>query len=107
MNPLKGHALNLRSIAQRTKARPDKVAYRAAQAKFQKAVKDAKCTHWHRYLENLSDKDLFTAAKYCDGPAVFRLLPPLKRPDGSLTDDPNEQAELLFQATSGPTIECD
>lgn len=107
LNPLKGHALNLRRIAQRSKAPSDKIEYRKAQARFQKEVKLAKRQHWHRYLENLTDSDLFTAAKYCDGPAQSRILPPLRMPDGTLTDDPALQAELLFQATGGPTIECD
>lgn len=107
LNPLKGNALNLRRKAQRSNVRADKVAYRAAQAAFQKAVKDAKRQHWHRFLENLTDKDLFTAAKYCDGPSESRLLPPLRQPNGSLSDSPDIQAELLFQATGGPTIPCD
>lgn len=107
LNPLKGHALNLRRLAQRTKLPADKIAYRAAQAKFQKAVKDSKRHHWQRFLENLTDKDLFTAAKYCDGPPPSRLLPPLRQTDGTLTNNPVTQADLLFQATGGPTITCD
>lgn len=107
LNPLKGHALNLRRKAQRTNSRDDKTAYRAAQAKFQKAVKDAKRHHWHRFLATLTDTTLFTAAKYCEGPPPSRILPPLRQPNGALTDDPADKAELLFQATGGPTIECD
>lgn len=107
LNPLKGHALNLRRKDQRSNTRADKVAYRAAQAKFQKAIKDSKRHHWQRFLANLTDKDLFTAARYCDGPPASRLLPPLRQPDGTLTDDPSLQSELLFQATGGPTITCD
>lgn len=37
----------------------------------------------------------------------MRNLPPLCKPDGQLTSDPAEQAKLLFQATSVPTIPCD
>lgn len=107
LSPLKGHALNLRRIAQRSKANTDKIAYRAAQAKFQKAVKDSKRHHWQLFLENLTEKDLFTAARYCDGPPTSCLLPPLRQAEGSLTDDPKLQAELLFQATGGPTINRD
>lgn len=107
LNPLKGHALNLRRVAQWSKAPHDKIEYRKAQAKFQREVKLAKRQHWHRYLENLTDTDLFTAAKYCDGPTQSCILPPLRMPDGTLTDHPALQAELLFQATGGPTIACD
>lgn len=70
-------------------------------------MKDAKRHHWHRFLATLTDANLFTAAKYCDGPPPSRILPPLQQADGSLTDDPAAKAELLFKATGGPTIACD
>lgn len=74
LNPLKGNTLNLWRKAQRNKNREDKVTYRAAQARSQKAVKDAEHYHWHRYLANLTNKDLFTAAGYCDGPTQYCIL---------------------------------
>lgn len=48
-----------------------------------------------------------TAARYTNGPPALRNLPPLCKPDGQLTSEPAEQAKLLFQATSVPTIPCD
>lgn len=81
--------------------------YRASQYAFQQACRDAKTSHWRTYLANLSAKDLFTAAKYTNGPAATQTLPPLRKQDGQLTSDPKEQANLLFQATGGPTIPCD
>lgn len=74
---------------------------------YQQACKDAKFSHWRSFLANLTAKDLFTAAKYTNGPLVSRTLPPLRKPDGQLTSNPAEQADLLFQATGGPTIPCD
>lgn len=107
LNPLKGHANNLRRKAQRTNSHSDRVVYRAAQHAYQQACKDAKVTHWRSFLANLTAQDLFTAARYTNGPPGSRTLPPLCKPNGHLTSDPAEQADLLFQATGGPTIPCD
>lgn len=107
IHPLKGHANNLRRKAQHTRKPGDRVIYRAAQNTFHQACKDAKVSHFQAFLANLSDKDLFTAAKYTSGPPAARTLPTLRRPDGQLTSNPEEQAHLIFQATGGPTIPCD
>lgn len=107
LNPLKGHANNLRRRAQRTRAPADRVLYRAAQNRYQQACKDAKISHWRTYLASLSASDLSTAARYTNGPTQSRALPPLRKPDGQLTSNPEEQAHLLFQATGVPTIPCD
>lgn len=94
LNPLKGNTLNLRRTSQCTNSKADKVAYCAAQAMFQKLVKDLQ-DHWHKFLENLTNKDLFTAAKYCERAPASRLLPPLQQTDGTLSDDPAVQAEPM------------
>lgn len=107
LNPLKVHANNLRRKAQRTNSHADRVAYRAAQHAYQHACKEAKITHWCSFLANLTARDLFTAARYTNGPPGSRTLPPLRKPDGQLTSNPAEQTDLLFQATGGPTIPCD
>lgn len=88
LNPLKGHANNLRRKAQHTGAPDDRILYQAAQHKYQQACVDAKTVHWRDYLAKLTAKDLFTAAKYTNGPQQSRMLPPLKDRDGNLTSDP-------------------
>lgn len=107
LNPLTGHANNLRRRAQRTNARADRVLYRAAQHTYQQACTDANVTHWRLFLAQLNAKDLFTAARYTNGPQASLNLPPLRKPDGQLTSNPAEQEDLMFQATGGPTIPCD
>lgn len=107
LNPLNGHAMNLRRRAQHSGELSDNVLYQAAQHKYQQLCKDAKINHWHAYLAQLSAKDLFTAAGYTNGPPAPRTLPPLTRHNGSLTSNPEEQANLLFEATGGPTVVCD
>lgn len=107
LNPLKGHATNLQPRSQRSGRPEDNVLYQAAQHKYQQACKEAKINHWRTYLSQLSDKDLFTAARYTNGPTPARTLPSLKRKDGQLTSIPSEQADLLFKATGGPTVPCD
>lgn len=106
LNPLKGHATNLRRRAPRSGLSADRVLYRAAHYKYQQACKEAKVSHWRQYLSQLSAKDIFTASGYTNGPRASRTLSPLRKPDGQLTSVPAEQADLLFQATGGPKIPC-
>lgn len=89
LNPLKGHALNLRRVAQRKKERADKIAYGVAQTKFQKAVKDFKHHHWHRFFENLTNKDLFTAERYFND----ALPPPPSSPHSIMPKIPSQTTQ--------------
>lgn len=73
------------------------------------AISAAKCAHWQTFLSTLTPATLFTASAYATKDPTVSTLPirPLKRQNGELTSEPEEQAELLFQGTSARTIPCD
>lgn len=109
LNPLKTKAQQLRRAAQRQRTHQAIQAYTLASNAYREAIVLAKNSHWHDFLASLSPSTLFTASKYVTSTTSVTSLPvpPLRRPDGSLTSDPPEQATLLFLGTSAPTIACD
>lgn len=109
LDPLKATAQQLRRLAQRHRTTQARQASHEAATTYREAISKAKRDHWHNFLANLNPSTLYLASKYTTrDPSVPLLpIPPLRRPDGVLTSQPTEQAELLFQGTSAPTIPCD
>lgn len=102
LNPLKSTARRLCRLYQRKKDEPTRLAYLEAAQAFRTGVHEAKRSHWHTFLSSL------TASKYATAAfaAPSLAIPPLRSLAGKLTSDPAEQAELLFQGTSAPTVPC-
>lgn len=108
LDPLKASAQRLRRLYQRRRTEDTKVAYLKAAGVFREAIHTAKRDHWRAFLSSLISSTLFTAASYAtaEWAAPTLAVPPLRNPSGTLTSEPDEQADLLFQGTSAPTIEC-
>lgn len=109
LNPLKAEAQRLRRHYQRHRNDAARVKYLEASKAYRSAIHETKRQHWRTFLDSLTPATLFTAAKFAtaDFNAASPGVPPLRRRSGTLTSDPDEQAELLFQGTSAPTVECD
>lgn len=108
LNPLKSTAQRLRRLYQRKRDEPTRLAYLEASHAFRNGVHQAKRFHWRSFLDSLTPSTLFTASKYAtnDFAAPSLTVPPLRSRTGDLTSNPAEQAELLFQGTSAPTVQC-
>lgn len=106
LNPLKANAQCLRQHYQRHRNDMARDAYLEASKTYCSAIYKTKRQHWRDFLDSLTPTTLFTAAKFvtADFNATSPAIPPLRRNSGSLTDDPDEQDELLFQGTSAPTV---
>lgn len=108
LSPLKASARRLRRLYQRTRDQPSRLAYIKAARAFREGIHEAKRSHWRSFLDSLSPSNLFTASKYATSnfAAPSLAVPPPSTAAGTLTSDPDEQAELLFQGTSAPTVPC-
>ncbi|KAG0140831.1 hypothetical protein CROQUDRAFT_99565 [Cronartium quercuum f. sp. fusiforme G11] len=84
-----------------------KSAYVAAHRTYHSAIKEAKASHWHAFLDTLTDWTVFKAASYAtDAITSPSTIPLLRRANGTLMNDQAEMVELLFQGTSAPMIPC-
>lgn len=107
MGPLKRKKSALRRNFHRYQSNDNKEAYLTSAKLFHLTILKLKQDHWKQYLTDLDDKNLFNAARFTDGPSPPSFIPPLRAPNGTVTSDPSEQADLLFAGTSGPTTTID
>jgi hypothetical protein len=82
-----------------TKSPKSLECYRQWSQYFRKMVRSLKRNAWLRFLEDSAANPIWKALQTTKSTLV-RTTPPLRRPDGSLTSDSVEQAELLFIGNS-------
>ncbi|PLW24381.1 hypothetical protein PCASD_08397 [Puccinia coronata f. sp. avenae] len=82
-----------------TKSAESADCYRQWNLYFRDVVKTLKWTKWLCFLERLDEDTLWKALRVTKA-AKKNTIPPLWRPDGTLTSNKIEQAELLFKGTS-------
>lgn len=107
LGPLERKALALRRKYQPYNSLDNKTAYLSAAKDFHQSILRLKHEHWKAFLIELDDEKLFTAARFTIGPPAPSIIPPIRKPDGSLTSDPASQADLIFRGTSAPTVDID
>lgn len=95
-------------LYQRRRTEDTKKAYLKAARTFREAIHESKHDHWRAFLASLTKSTLFTAAFYttAEWTSLSLAVPPLQHPYGTLISIPSKLADLLFQGTSTPTIEC-
>lgn len=109
LNPLKATAQRLRRLYQRRRDEPTRLDYQEVAQAYRLGIHTAKRQHWRSFLDSLTPSTPFTASKYATSSfaAPSLVVPALSTPSGGTTSDPEEQAELLFQGTSAPTVPCE
>lgn len=84
-----------RKLAGMSGSPTDVAAAQEMTRQFQKLLQLKKTTHWHKYLEDLTDTGIWTAAKYCKPPKGLSTVPELKQPQGGMASTFSEKVEVI------------
>lgn len=107
LGPMKQKMSALRQKYQLYKYEDDKNTSLVSANVVHRTILHLKHDHWKKYLLELDNKTLFSAARLTNGPVPPPFIPPFRAPSGQLTFDPVAQANLLFSGTISLTIDID
>ena len=85
-----------------TRLDSDHQIWTSAHRTYQEQLAIQKRTHWRNFLAEIDDTSLYTAAKYTTKTPIPRHIPPIKAPNRSIVNTPQDQATVFHGAFFAP-----
>ena len=85
-----------------TRTEDDHQTWTETRKAYQKLLTSQKREHWRKFLEDISDSNLFTATRYTTTAPTPRYIPPIRTTDNNLASTPEAQVKVFHTTFFAP-----